>query len=80
MTIIRITKNINVNDINTYKLEKNIKLIKKMTVDIEKYMKINKKDIELVMFHAKVTRYRAINSLIDSSNDIVTAIMNLTMG
>ena len=40
---------------------------------------IEDKDIELVMSQANVTRNKAVRALKSSNNDIVNAIMSLTM-
>ena len=40
---------------------------------------MEEKDIELVMSQANVSRAKAIRALKDSDNDLVNAIMSLTM-
>jgi len=40
---------------------------------------VEAKDIELVMSQANVSRKRAVNALKNNDNDIVNAIMELTM-
>jgi len=47
--------------------------------EIEGSDKVDDKDIELVMQQANVSRQRATKALLNCKNDIVNAIMELTM-